>query len=179
MQVKYEKLYDDIDIDKHIMSASEKYNNGNMEKMLGIGLNMPFECTNSASRKNMFASQYQQRVCLEEPEIPYVSTGYENIFGEHSSALIKADRKWRVMAKIEKFSNKPGHQYYLFIIDENNNMDVIERISYEYNTESYGFLYNNMKKSESEDDEDEEDSKFEGALVGNPLLINNFVVLLY
>ena len=143
MQVKYEKLYDDIDIDKHIMSASEKYNNGNMEKMLGIGLNMPFECTNSASRKNMFASQYQQRVCLEEPEIPYVSTGYENIFGEHSSALIKADRKWRVMAKIEKFSNKPGHQYYLFIIDENNNMDVIERISYEYNTESYGFLYNN------------------------------------
>ena len=170
MQVKYEKLYDDIDIDKHIMSASEKYNNGNMEKMLGIGLNMPFECTNSASRKNMFASQYQQRVCLEEPEIPYVSTGYENIFGEHSSALIKADRKWRVMAKIEKFSNKPGHQYYLFIIDENNNMDVIERISYEYNTESYGFLYNNnyldslkINDTISKDDTIKKSISFDGA----------------
>lgn len=43
-----------------------------------------------------------------------------------------------------------------------------------------GFLYNNMKKSETEDeDDDEEDSKFEGALVGNPLLIDNFGIELF
>ena len=94
MQVIYEKLYDDVDIDKQIVSASEKYNNGNMEKMLGIGLNMPFECTNSASRKNMFSSQYQQKVCLENPEIPYIGTGYENLYGHHSSSFVKSDRKW-------------------------------------------------------------------------------------
>ena len=140
--VVYEKLYDDVDIDKHIMVASEKYND-NMEKMLGIGLNMPFECTNSASRKNMFSSQYQQRVCLEDPEIPYISTGYENLFGQRSSAYVQTDRKWRVIGKIEKFSNAPGHHYYLFVIDEHNNMDVVERVSYCHNTESYGFLYNN------------------------------------
>lgn len=140
--VVYEKLYDDVDIDKHIMAASEKYND-NMEKMLGIGLNMPFECTNSASRKNMFSSQYQQRVCLEDPEIPYISTGYENLFGQRSSAYVQTDRKWRVIGKIEKFSNAPGHHYYLFVIDEHNNMDVVERVSYCHNTESYGFLYNN------------------------------------
>lgn len=140
--VVYEKLYDDIDIDKHIMAASEKYND-DMEKMLGIGLNMPFECTNSASRKNMFSSQYQQRVCLEDPEIPYISTGYENLFGQRSSAYVQTDRKWRVIGKIEKFSNAPGHHYYLFVIDEHNNMDVVERVSYCHNTESYGFLYNN------------------------------------
>ena len=140
--VVYEKLYDDVDIDKHIMAASEKYND-NMEKMLGIGLNMPFECTNSASRKNMFSSQYQQRVCLENPEIPYISTGYENLFGQRSSAYVQTDRKWRVIGKIEKFSNAPGHHYYLFVIDEHNNMDVVERVSYCHNTESYGFLYNN------------------------------------
>lgn len=140
--VVYEKLYDDVDIDKHIMAASEKYND-DMEKMLGIGLNMPFECTNSASRKNMFSSQYQQRVCLEDPEIPYISTGYENLFGQRSSAYIQTDRKWRVIGKIEKFSNAPGHHYYLFVIDEHNNMDVVERVSYCHNTESYGFLYNN------------------------------------
>ena len=143
MQVIYEKLYDDVDIDKHIVSASEKYNNGNMEKMLGIGLNMPFECANSASRKNMFSSQYQQKVCLENPEIPYIGTGYENLYGHHSSSFVKSDRKWNVIGKIEKFSNKPGHQYYLFIMDENNNMDIIERVSYCHNTESYGFLYDN------------------------------------
>lgn len=142
MQTNYTKLYDDPDIDKHIISASEKYND-NMEKMLGIGLNMPFECTNSASRKNMFSSQYQQKVCLEEPEIPYISTGYENLFGHRSSSFIKSDREWRVVGKIEKFSNFPGHHYYLFIMDENNTLDVIERVSYCHNTESYGFLYNN------------------------------------
>lgn len=140
--IVYEKLYDEPDIDKHIMAASEKYND-KMEKMLGIGLNMPFECTNSASRKNMFSSQYQQRVCLEEPEIPYISTGYENLFGQRSSSFIRTDRKWRVIGKVEKFSNAPGHHYFLFVIDEHNNMDVIERISYCHNTESYGFMYNN------------------------------------
>lgn len=138
----YEKLYDDVNIDKHIMAASEKYNN-KMEHMLGIGLNMPFECTNSASRKNMFSSQYQQKVCLEYPEIPYISTGYENLFGQHSSSFVKTDRRWHVIGKIEKFSNAPGHHYYLFVIDDENNMDVIERVSYCHNTESYGFLYNN------------------------------------
>lgn len=91
----------------------------------------------------MFSSQYQQRVCLEDPEIPYISTGYENLFGQRSSAYVQTDRKWRVIGKIEKFSNAPGHHYYLFVIDEHNNMDVVERVSYCHNTESYGFLYNN------------------------------------
>ena len=142
--MEYEKLYDDPSIDKHILVASEKYDNGNMEKMLGVGLNMPFECSNSASRKNMFSSQYQQRVCLEEPEYPYISTGYENLFGQKSSSFIKSDKNWTVFGKIEKFSNRPGHHYYLFVIDkETSTIDVIERISYCHNTESYGFLYNN------------------------------------
>lgn len=169
--MEYQKLYDDANIDKHIMAASEKYDNGNMEKMLGVCLNMPFEAANSASRKTMFSQHYQQHVCLENAEVPYISTGYENLFGQHSSSFIKADRAWSVIAKIEKFSNRPGHHYYLFVIDENNNMDVIERVSYCHNTESYGFLYNNdyldslnvndviplgktVKKSKSFDDAD-------------------------
>jgi DNA-directed RNA polymerase beta subunit len=136
----YVKLYSDPAIDKHIDAAGKKYND-HMEKMIGVGLNMPCECENSAARKDMFASQYQQHVCLVNPEIPYLATGYENLFGHHSSSYVKADRTWRVFAKIEKFSNRPGHHYYLIVIDENNNMDVIERVSYCYNTETYGFIY--------------------------------------
>ena len=136
----YVKLYSDPAIDKHIDTAGKKYND-HMEKMIGVGLNMPCECENSAARKDMFASQYQQHVCLVNPEIPYLATGYENLFGHHSSSYVKADRTWRVFAKIEKFSNRPGHHYYLIVIDENNNMDVIERVSYCYNTETYGFIY--------------------------------------
>jgi len=138
----YEKIYSDPAIDKHIEAAGKKYNH-DMERMIGVGLNMPCESENSAARKNMFSSQYQQHVCLVEPEIPYVSTGYEDLFGWHSSSFIKSDRNWRVFAKIEKFANKPGHHYFLIVIDENNNMDVIERVSYCHNTETYGFMYDN------------------------------------
>jgi len=140
--VVYEKLYSDPAIDKHIDAAGKKYND-NMERMIGVGLNMPCESENSAARKNMFSSQYQQHVCLVNPEIPYVSTGYENLFGWHSSSFIESDRNWRVFAKIEKFVNKPGHHYYLIVTDEFNNMDVIERVSYCHNTETYGFMYDN------------------------------------
>lgn len=166
----YEKIYSDPAIDKHIEAAGKKYNN-NMERMIGVGLNMPCESENSAARKNMFSSQYQQHVCLANPEIPYLSTGYENIFGWHGSSYVQTDKSWRVLAKIEKFVNKPGHHYYLIVIDEANNMDVIERVSYCHNTETYGFLYDNkyldslvqgsvipsgqtIKKSESFDDFD-------------------------
>lgn len=142
--VEYEKLYSDPSIDKHIEAASKKYNS-KMEKIIGVGLNMPFENTNSAARKNMFSSQYQQKVCLVNPEIPMLSTGYENIFGHHSSSFYKANNgDWRVLARIEKFSNNPGHHYYLIVINDSNNIiDVIERVSYCHNTETYGFLYNN------------------------------------
>jgi len=140
--MQYDKLYSDASIDKHIDYASKKYNT-DMEKMIGVGLNMPFEAENSAARKNMFSSQYQQHVCLAHPEIPYLSTGYENLFGHQSSSFVMSDRVWHVFAKIEKFSNKPGHHYYLIVIDDFNNMDVIERISYCHDTETYGFLYDN------------------------------------
>ena len=141
--MQYEKLYNDANIDKHIDAASKKYDNNNMEKMIGVGLNMPFEAENSAARKNMYSSQYQQHVCLVEPEVPYISTAYENKFGQHSSAFIKSDRLWHVFAKVEKFSNKPGHHYFLILMDDNNNMDVLERVSYCHDTETYGFLYDN------------------------------------
>lgn len=141
-EIVYEKLYSDPSIDKFIQSAGEKYND-NMEGMIGVGLNMPFENVNSAARKNMFSSQYQQKVCLIEPEIPHLGTAYENIFGQHSSAFKKADRDWKVLARIEKYESRPGHHYYLIVVDDKNNMDIIERVSYCHNTETYGFLYDN------------------------------------
>ena len=141
--MQYTKLYNDASIDKHIDAASRVYDDNNMERMLGIALNMPYEAENSAARKNMYSSQYQQHVCLINPEIPYVSTGYENLFGQQSSSFVKSDRIWHVFAKIEKFSNRPGHHYFLIVMDDYNNMDVIERISYCHDTETYGFLYDN------------------------------------
>lgn len=145
MNKPYVKLYDDPSIDRHINATSEKYDNGQMEKILGIGLCMPFESTNSASRKIMHYAQFTQKTCLLNPDVAYITTGYENLIGKYSSSFNKVDdnRNWQVIGKIERFSNVPGHHYYLFIMDEYNNIDMIERVSYCYNTESYGFLYDN------------------------------------
>ena len=139
----YKKLYNDPNIDKYIGPASEKYDNGNMEKILGIGLNMPFENTNSAARKLMFASQYQQHVCLTNPEVPLISTGYENKFGEVSSSVLEAEEDMQVIARIEKYKDYPGHHYYLITKDVNNKLGLIERIGHHHNTETYGYTYDN------------------------------------
>ncbi|MGL5328051.1 MAG: hypothetical protein ACRDD7_02200, partial [Peptostreptococcaceae bacterium] len=49
-----------------------------------------------------------------------------------------------VIAKIEKYNFLPGHCYYLIIKDrETGEYDVIERISYNHITETYGYLYDN------------------------------------
>lgn len=57
---------------------------------------------------------------------------------------------------------------YLFYLD--NNMVPGQNVN--------AILYNGRMNSEK-DDEDDEDSKFEGALVGNPLLIDNFGMKLF
>lgn len=137
------RLYVAPEIDKFIDQTGRLYNDGHMEDMLGMGKLMPCEAENSAARKNMHASQYNQHVCLTNPEVAYVSTAYENHFGHHSSSYVVSDRNWRVIGKVEKFTNKPGHHYYLFVIDDENNLDVIERVGHKHTTETYGYLNDN------------------------------------
>lgn len=58
---------------------------------------------------------------------------------------------------------------YLFYLD--NGMVPGQNIN--------AILYNGKVEKEKEDDEDDDDSKFEGALVGNPLLIDKFGMVLF
>lgn len=117
---------------------------GSPEEILGKGLLMPMNNTNSSSRKIMLAVHAEHNLPLIHPEPPLVGTGYEDKFGEHSSAMVKAENNLTVLAKIDKFSNAPRkHHYFLLVKDENGILDVIERKSYEHITETYGFLKNN------------------------------------
>lgn len=137
------KLFDTT-ADRYIEKAASIYNDGHMEKIVGIGLNMPFENTNSAARKLMYASQYQQHVCLVKPEIPIISTGYENKFGSISSSIEEAKCDFKVLAKVPKYSWDPDNHYWLFLINEEQGiLDVIEKVDYHYNTETYGYKYDN------------------------------------
>lgn len=73
-----------------------------------------------------------------------IETGYEIRFGDYSSSITKSDANYQVIGKISKFSFSPNHHYWLLLLDqENKRLDVVERISYSYITESYGYLYNN------------------------------------
>lgn len=114
------------------------------EQMLGKGLNMPSNATCSGSRKIMSNTHQSHSLVLSRGEVPYVATGFENRFGERSSSIITMDSDYEVIAKVSKFSYSPNHQYYLILKNLNENkIHVVERISYKYVTEVYGYLHNN------------------------------------
>lgn len=114
------------------------------EYMLGRSLLQPFCNTNSGSRKLMHSTHLEQRLPLLHPEVPIIQTGYENEFGKYASSFYEADDDYMVLAKIQKFRNHPDHHYFLIIQNTNTGeLDIIEKIDYEFITETYGFLYNN------------------------------------
>ena len=86
-------------------------------------------------------NEHHLNLAYGEPAI--IQTGYENEFGRTSSSFIEAESDYDVIYKINKFSFNNNH-YYLIVQDKNTGVyDVIERVLYKHNTESYGYLYNN------------------------------------
>ena len=115
-----------------------------LEGMLGKGLNIPYNPTNSGARKIMNGTHQSHTLVLTRGEVPYIMTGFENRFGERSSSILKVDTDYEVVAKISKFSYAPNHHYFLIVRDLNKpELDIIERVSYNHRTEMYGYLHNN------------------------------------
>lgn len=114
------------------------------EQMLGKGLLEPFNNTNSGSRKILFSTQVEHSLNLIKPEVPIIQTGYENRFGDMSSSVIKTEDNLLILAKICKFERRPNDDYILIYQNmKTKQLDYIERKSYNHNTESYGYLFNN------------------------------------
>ena len=114
------------------------------EQVIGRGLVEPFNGANSGVRKLMFSTHLDHVFPLIGAEKAIIETGYEIRYGDYSSSITRADSNYRVLAKISKFSFAPNHHYWLIVEDMNTHLlDVVERISYHYITEQYGYLYNN------------------------------------
>lgn len=114
------------------------------EQMLCKGLNIPYNATNSGTRKTMDIVHQTHALVLSRGEVPYISTGYENRFGDYSSSILKLDRNYQVIAKVPKFSEAPNHHYFLVLADTySNTLHVVERVAYKHITEEYGYLINN------------------------------------
>lgn len=128
-----------------IDSVNENSKNINsLEDLLGTSLLQPFTNTNAGARKIMAGTHRTHIFPLIKAEKAILETGYEIRFGDYSSSVIKADANYKVIGKVSKFSFAPNHHYWLILENiETHELDVIERISYQYVTESYGYLYNN------------------------------------
>lgn len=114
------------------------------EQILGKGLNIPNNATNSGARKIMDGTHQSHTLVLSRAEVPYVATGFENRFGDESSTILKLDDDYEVIGKVSKFSNAPNHHYWLILRSLNSKkIHIIERRSYRYITELYGYLMNN------------------------------------
>lgn len=138
------KIYDDPKIEQQITEAERLFND-NKERTLGVTLMQPFESMNSSARKLMFSLQATHRLNLTNPEVPLIGTGYENEFGKKSSSYLVSNDHWKVIGKISKYSHDPDLHYFLILINDNQELDILERVSYCHNTETYGFMYNNSK----------------------------------
>ena len=115
-----------------------------MEPILGGTLMQPFTGCNAGSRKIMAETHRAHILSIIHPEKAILETGYEIRFGDYSSSITRADANYRVIGKVSKFSFAPNHHYWLiFENTATHELDVVERISYQYVTESYGYLYNN------------------------------------
>ena len=115
-----------------------------LEEAMGKCLNQPNAGANSGPRELMSSVHQSHTLVLNQGEVPYVHTGFENRFADESSSIITAEGNLQVLAKISKFSYAPDHHYYLIVMDtDTQKLDVIERVSYKFRTEVYGYLHNN------------------------------------
>ena len=90
------------------------------EYILCKGLKQPFNNMNSGSRKIMQGIQIEQATQLLNAEVPIISTGYENQFGELNSNFIRAEHNYVVVDKICKFSSSPERHYWLILLNTDN-----------------------------------------------------------
>lgn len=114
------------------------------DDMLGKGLMMPFNDTNSGGRKLLYGTQREHVIPINNAEVAFIQCGYEDQFGEYSSSIKRAKGNYKLLAKIPKFRNIPDHHYYAIFLNEDTNiLEVEERKCYKHITESYGYTINN------------------------------------
>ena len=131
-----------FDIDKQISEATK--NLPSYDYILGRTLMQPFRPANSGSRALMNSIHTEHLMVPTHAEVPLTQTSFENEFGKKSSSFVTAKSTYKVIYKIDKFEHFPGQHYYLIVRDEiSGEYDVIERLAYKYNTESYGYLWKN------------------------------------
>lgn len=115
-----------------------------LDMLLGSGSMIPFNNTDSGARKILAGTQKEHVIPIEDGETAFIQTGTEQQYGEFSSSIIKAKSNLTLIAKVSKFSALPNHHYFaVFVNEDDKTIEMIERRSYKYISETYGFFLNN------------------------------------
>lgn len=129
-----------MDIKKNLEDLNRKYNKS--LKILGKSL-LTQAGLNSSPRRLMYGAHLDQVVQIRHPEIPYFSTGFENVVGKHSDSYYKTESNYTVIKKIMKFPDFKDSPYILVVYNKDEcQYDIIEKILIEDLTESYCYKYN-------------------------------------
>ena len=97
------------------------------------------EC--NASRAIMLANNLKQTQVMENPDFPRVFSGMENSFGKLCKGYKQVSGDWRVVKRIQKYTNSQIFAVVLFN-DKTNTLDIIENPFAEDGPERFGYKYN-------------------------------------
>lgn len=129
----------DVHLKTRLEEADAKYGGDEMFRLLGPTL---LSWTNTDSgRMYMFTSHLKQVLCLDNPDIPRLATGFENDIGRYSNAYKQLQGTWEVKDIIRKFSK--GDIYTIILYNKKTDTyDMIEKKLAESLTEKFGYVYN-------------------------------------
>lgn len=123
------------------IKMDEKFNGQTYKMSANTLLTWPGDI--DGSRLYMSTSETKQCLTLIDPDVPRLSTGWENTLGKlnENRAYKKLEGKWEVRDIIQKFKN--GDIYTLILYNPDKNLwDMIEKPVAENLGEKYGFFYN-------------------------------------
>lgn len=132
-----------INIDKQIYDSTKDLPDENY--VLGRTLLQPFKPANSGSRALMSSIHAEHFMVLSKGEVPIIQTGFETEFGRNSTSYVTSDANYVVLHRIDKFSFNRNHYFLIIQNTETGEYDVIERLTYKHNTESYGYMWDNSR----------------------------------
>lgn len=132
-----------INIDKQVQGVVKSLPDENY--MLGRTLLQPFKPSNSGSRALMSSIHAEHFMVLTRGEVPIIQTGYETEFGRNSTSYVVADANYKVIHKIQKFTFNNNHYYLILENLDTGEFDMVERVTYKHNTESYGYMWDNHR----------------------------------
>lgn len=131
----------DTHLKESLIKMDEEFGGDNMYKMMGPTL-LGYASTDS-SRMYMFTSHLKQILVLQKPDVPRLSTSFENVIGKCSNAYKKvSDDNWVVKDIIRKFDNEKALMMIVLYNEKTKEYDMQEISPAESLTEKFGYLYN-------------------------------------